>query len=707
MANDRSGPRQVKTYCRICQGFCGMVVTVENDRILKVRGDKSDPMSRGYACYKGLQAVEQHYGEGRLLQSLHRVEGELRPAPSVLVLRDAGERLRDLIARHGPTSVGFFMGTQSYYHALNGPLINSFADALGTPRRFVTMTIDQSAKWVAESRMGGWHAGAQRFDTADAWMFVGSNPLVSMATGAGPGIFVIPNPVKLLREARARGMRVIVIDPRRTETAKFADLHLQLVPGRDAELAASLLHVILHRGWHDRDFCDAHVSGVERLAEHVEPFAPQRVADMAGVAAEDIERAAALFARDSRTGMVGTGTGPDMARHSNLAEHLYQSINIVCGRFPREGDDLANTGVLMPSPEPRAEVVAPNRDWEAGPKTLVHGLGPIRGTMMSAEIANEILIDHPQRMRALICVGGNLAVALPDQARAIKALEALELLIVIDPRLGATARHADFVIAPTLQYERADHTGTLESFFQLQYAHATRAVVPPPDGADVVAESEALWSLAKAVGIDLSLGLEGDGPPGEEALLGRIASGGRLGPADLMDTEGGILFDGPAIRIGPRSNDERFELLADDVAGELTQLARKLPRQRPGEDSGSRRFQLTVRRHRELMNSFGADFEATWKRLPGNPAYLHPDDIADLGLAPGAMIRIVRGNRSIAARVAADADLRRGVVSISHGWSGTPDEPWSATNALVDADSDVQAINRMPVMTGFEVELRR
>ena len=106
------------------------------------------------------------------------------------------------------------------------------------------------------------------------------------------------------------------------------------------------------------------------------------------------------------------------------------------------------------------------------------------------------------------------------------------------------------------------------------------------------------------------------------------------------------------------------------------------------------------------MNSLGADFEATWKQLPGNPAYLHPDDMAELGLAPGTMIHIVRGNRSIAAPVAADADLRRGIVSISHGWSGTPDELWSATNVLVDADANVQAVNRMPVMTGFEVELR-
>ena len=706
MSQNSSESRQVKSYCRICQGVCGMVVTVENDRIVKVRGDKADPMSRGFACYKGLQAVEQHYGKGRLLQSLHRVDGELQPAPSARVLREAGKKLRALIDRHGPESVGFFMGTQSYYYALNGPLINGFAAALGTPRQFITMTIDQSAKWIAESRIGGWHAGAQRFDTADVWMIVGSNPLVSMATGAGPGLFVTANPVKLLREARARGMRFIVIDPRRTETAKFADLHLKLIPGRDAELAASLLHVILGRRWHDQDFCDAHVNGLDRLAEHVEPFAPQQVADAVGVAAADIERAAALFARDSRTGMVGTGTGPNMARHSNLAEHLYQSINIVCGRFPRQGDELANTGVLMPSLEPRAEVVPPNRDWEAGTRTLLHGLGPIRGTMMSAEIANEILIDDPKRMRALICVGGNLAVALPDQARAVAALNALDLLIVIDPRLGATARLTDFVIAPTLQYERADHTGVLEGFFQIPYAHATRALVPPPKGADVVSESHALWSLAGAVGVDLSLGLEGEGPPDEEALLGRIASGGRIDPGHLIDTEGGIVHDGPAIPIGARSNDERFELLADDVAQDLAQLALKLPRQPTTKGVGPPKFLLTVRRHRELMNSLGADFEATWKRLPGNPAYLHPDDIAELGVAPGAMIRIVRGNRSIAAPVAADADLRRGIVSISHGWSGTPEEPWSATNALVDADADVQAINRMPVMTGFEVELR-
>lgn len=705
--------REAKSFCRVCYAFCGTIVTVENDHVIKVHGDRGDPLSRGYICFKGVQAPEQHNGPARLLHPLRRVDDRLEPTTSTQALDEAGRRLADIVERYGPGAVGFFTGTQCFLGTLNSDLVNAFARALDTPRVFATMTIDQSAKWIAEQRLGAWVAGPQTFMTSDVWMIIGANPLVSMTLPAGADGLAFTDPVKTVKEVRARGMKLIVIDPRRSETAKVADLFLQPLPGRDAELIAAILHVIFREGWHDAQFCRDYVDGLEDLRAALQPFAPQICAQTIGVTPAEIEAAAALFARDARSGMAGGGTGPDMARHSNLAEHLIQVLNVVCGRFPREGEAMANPGVLLRGRSARAGVSRPaQREWEQGPKTRKHGLGRLKGTMMSAEITAEILHPGEDRMRALICIGGNPAVALPDQAKAEEALQALDLLIVIDPRMSATARLADYVFAPPLQYERPDHTGFLERLHQVPYGHVTPAIVPEPDGSDLVADWRVLWSLARSCGLTLNLrghDLPTDQPPTTEELFVIQTEGTRVSLAEVAAHDGGAIFPGEPTYIQPRRDNNRFQLMPADVAGEIADLLQELRNPQPfrAADASEDTFQLTVRRHRETMNSAGSDFDATWARMPGNPAYLHEDDMARLGLKAGDLIEIVRSDARIAARVAVDNGVRRGVISVGHARPGLRSRPWEATNALVDGENEVQAINRMPVMTGINVKIER
>jgi len=703
-----AGAREEKSYCRMCQAFCGVIVTIKDDRVVKVRGDRDDPMSRGYVCFKGLQAPEQHHGGKRLRRPLHRVDGALAEGDSARLLDEAGRKLKAIVDAHGPEAVGFFKGTQCGYNAINSNMVDAFVAALGTPRTFITMTIDQSAKWVAEQRLGVWAAGGQSYFESDVWMFVGANPLVSMIAAGGPHYFLTPDPVKTLKERKARGRTLIVIDPRRSETARFADLFLQPRPGRDAELIASILHVILREGWQDRDFCTAYVDGLDALRRAVEPFAPHNCADIIGVEPQEIEAAAAMFARDAKTGMAGSGTGPDMARHSNLAEHLIQALNVVCGRYPRAGDHVANSGVLMRARTPKAHVSLPDvREWEREPKSRKHGLGRIKGTMMSTEIADEILHPGEDRMRALICIGGNLAVALPDQAKAERALEALELLIVIDPRLTATARLAHYVFAPALQFERADHTASLEVIHPVPFAHATPALVPRPPDSDLVEDWYPVWSLARSCGLQLRIAgtdLPMDNAPVPEELHRLQTAAAPVSFDDVRAHRGGRVFARAPLVVEPGTSGKRFQLLPSDVQAEIATLVQEMQAPEP---LGGNALRLTVRRHRETNNSTAADFDATWKRLPGNPAYFHPADLTRLGLKPGDLIEVVRGSARIAARAAEDEDLREGIVAVGHCRPGSADRPWEATNALVDAENEVQSINRMPIMTGMFVRIER
>lgn len=703
----------VKSFCRVCHAFCGYDVTVEDGRITRLQGDKTDPVSLGYACFKGLRSAEFYNDEKRVKRPLMRRDGELVEVSSEEALTRAGERLKQILAESGPEALGFFVGTQAYFNALSYPTINAFASAVGTPKIFTTMTIDQSAKWIAPARMGEWKAGALPFEEADVWMIAGANPMTTMVGAAGSTYFAFSHPVEKMKRAKERGMKLVVIDPRQSETAAMADIHLQIIPGRDPEVAAALLHVILAEGWHDHEFCDQYVNGLEAMRQAVAPFSPEAVAPVAGVSAEQIRAAAAMFARDGRRGMVGTGSGPDMARFSNTAEHLYQAINVVCGRFPRPGDRVANAGVLRPPFEMSADVTPPTREWERGPKTAANGLGTIRGTMMSAEISNEIMHPGEGRLRALIVVGGNPQVALPDQAFAEKALSSIDLLVVIDPNLSGTARLADYIIGPKLPYERADHSLYLERNFQVPFSHYTPAVVPPPEGSDVVDDWYALWRIAQAAGISLQFAGEPLAAPGSqqaptsEELLARLVKGSRV-PLEQVKAAGqGALFDNE-LRVSPRSSDARFEVMPEDVAAEVGQVAQQMQGSAIIASSAGNEFQAVVRRHKDMMNSTGTYFPSVIRRYGTNPIYMNPNDMARLGLAEGDEVLVSSsGDREIGGRLKSDRRLREGVISISHGWSGRASHPLEATNRLIDPDEGKATINHMPILTGYAVTVTR
>ena len=223
------------------------------------------------------------------------------------------------------------------------------------------------------------------FDESDAWLLVGNNPLISMSGGIPPA-----NPARRLREANARGMKLVVIDPRRTEVARFADVYLQPRPGEDPTLLAALLHVVIRDGLVDRDFVRDHVSGFAELEAAVAPFTPRFAAERAGVPAAEIERAARVFGGAQR-GCGVAGTGPNMAPHGNLTEYLLLCLNTVCGRWRRAGERVANPGALLPQAVPVAQAQAPRRAFGFGEKLRVRGLANSAAGLPTAALADEIL----------------------------------------------------------------------------------------------------------------------------------------------------------------------------------------------------------------------------------------------------------------------------------------------------------------------------
>ncbi len=532
-----------------------------------------------------------------------------------------------------------------------------------------------------------------------------------MSVQGGSG-FPALNPTKRLQDAKARGLRLIVVDPRRSETARLADLHLQIHPGEDATLAAGLLHVILARNWHDAGFCADHVAegsgGLADLRRALAPFTPDAVAARAGVPADQIIAAAGMFARTGTRGAATTGTGPDMGPHSNLAEHLYECLNVLCGRYPRAGETIANPGVLGPRGGRRAEVTTPRRPWDSGPKGPT-GHGRLFGELMSNTLADAMLTRGNGGVRALISLAGNPVAALPNQRKVVRAFESLDLLVAVEPFMTQTARLAHYILPPKLMYERADITMFNETFvYPEPFAQHTPALVEPPAGSEVADEWLLFWELARRLDLPIAFDrvpLDRNRKPTTEGLLDILARDAQVLLTEVRRHPGGAVFEVPPQSVapaGPKAG--RFAVAPDDVVAELAAL----PTEKPGAGFTHR---LAVRRMREVINSAFHHPPAIRRRAPHNPACLHPGDLAALGLGDGQRIVIESAHGQIPAIVEADDSLKPGTVTISHGWGGLPDDGkayeqvGSSTNRLIGSEP-AEPINAMAWMTGVPVRIR-
>ena len=693
------------SYCRICQASCGVLVEVEDDRVLKITGDRENALSGGFTCPKGRRGADFHHGPQRLLHSQRRgPDGRLSDVDVSVAISEIADRLHAVIDEHGVDAVGLFQGTQSTFATLTRPFMQSFMRALGSRKYFSTMTIDQSAKWVVPLRMGEYLGGRQSFADSDVWLLSGTNPLVSV-NGGNFDAPLVHDPSARLRDARRRGLQLIVIDPRVTETAARADLHLQPLPGHDALVFAGLLQVIFAEGLFDSDFCARYVDGLDELREAVAAITPELVEQCAGVPAADLVRAARIFGSAQR-GMVSTGTGVCMGPNSNVAEHLAICLNVVCGRYLREGEDSEGGAVLNPGPAPRAEVAAPNRMWETGFLSRVGGVGQLLGQMPTGLFADELLEPGPDRVRALIAIGGNPVSALPNTARAIEALRSLDLLVTIDPRLSETAQLADYVIAPTLPFERADHTRFMESLFPLPFAQYAAPLITAPDG--VLEDWQFLYRLASALDLTLRFAgreLDMTSEPTSEALLDMLVERGRVPLAELREHPHGLSVEPIARPVAPASAGaaERLQLFPDDVQAEFdAALVVSL-----APTSEQYPLRLAVRRMREVMNSLGRDVPG----LPShtyNPAYLNPSEMAALGLCEEQLVEIHSAHGRIRAIVHADAKVRPGVLSMTHSWGGPieSDDPriaGSNVNRLLSNAAGLESVNHMPTMSAVPV----
>ena len=706
------GVQTKHTFCRVCHASCPMEVDIEDNRVLAVRGVMDDPLFEGYTCIKGRQIPDQMADPKRIRQPLRRrPDGTFEETTSSTALDEIAAELRRIIDTYGPRAVASYTGTGGYQNSVAVPAARAFHQGLDSVSFYTSVTIDQPAKGLAPLRLGGWEAGYHSFTDSDVHMAIGYNSMVS--SYAPLGGLQGTNPFTVMRRRKADGMKLIVVDPRRTELASFADIHLQIRPGQDTTLLAGMIKIVLDEGLQDHDFCERWVDQMGELEAAVSGFELDLVAERTQLDADDLVAATRMFAEGPR-GTAGTGTGPNMAAHSSLTEHMTMVLNTILGRVNREGDLMENGLLLYPEMPHRAQATAPRRPAN-GPEARIRNLRGYRGEMPAATLAEEILTPGEGRIRALIVSGGNPVVAFPDHELTMRAMEDLELLVVVDYRMTASAEMADYVIAPTLPLERADVPHLMDRWFRAPYTNYTEAVLER-DG-DVLNEWEVFWELASRLGSELPL--PGGSPdmterPDTDEIIDRSYHGSRMPLDEVRANQRRVHLDKKMV-VEPADENAtaKFTPAPDDFVAELATVLDESDEVFAGVDVSEYPFRLVSRRLKHVLNSTGTELPKLARKGTTNPAYMHPDDVADLGLETGDVIEISSPQASLLGVVEAADDVKRGVISMAHSWGGRSltdekvREIGAPTSRLVSTEVGHDPVTGMVVSSAIPVAVQK
>ncbi len=709
------------SFCRVCQNFCPVDVHIVDGAVRRITGASDNDIYRGYTCIKGRSHPGLYSHPERVLRSLKRLpDGRLVEIPTLDAVDEIATILGIVVERHGPRAFALFMGTYvPFENPINLSMVASFIRAIGSPMMFTTSTIDQPGKPIARGFHGQWMAPSQAFSEPDVALVVGSNPLVSLVGPAG-------YPTSFIRKLEERKGHLVVIDPRQTETARRASIHLQVKPGEDAAVLAGMIHILIAEGLVDREFIAENVDGYEQLRAAVAPFTPDYVARRAGIDAADLVAAARIIGGAPR-GYAASGTGANMSGSGALVEYLVLCLTSIRGHWTRAGERLPSPSVLTSAIEPpRAQARPPFPEVEHGERLRVRGLTQSRAGMPTSALADEILTPGDGQVRALISTGANPAKCIPDQLKVVDALRSLDVLVQVDVQMSATARLADYVIAAQLPYEMPGTNGFMYRMAEYSvgaglpepFGQYTDAVVEPPPGSDVIEQWRFFYLLAQRLGLDLAFdglvpdgseptAVDMEGPGDTQALMGIVHAGSRIPLDEVRRHPQGAVFTEPAVHVEPKQDgwSGRLDVGNATMLGDLVATVAQEPR----EEDDAYPFRLLARRMAHVMNS--PALVAPPNKPAYNPASLHPEDLAALGVAAGALVEIRSARGAVVAVADSDPTMRPGTVSMTHSFGDLPGEDddvrrWgSSIGRLIADDVAYDRYSGQPRMSNIPVRV--
>ena len=645
--------------CHLCEAICGLTIetaTAEDGSVAiqSIKGDPQDSFSRGHICPKAVALQDIQNDPDRLRQPMRRIGSQWQPIGWDEAFALVAERLAAIQTAHGANAVGIYQGNPSVHNYGLMTHSNYFLGLLKTRSRFSATSVDQLPHHLVSMQMYG-HGlllPVPDIDATDFMLVLGGNPLASNGS-----MMSVPDVEKRLKAIKARGGKLVVVDPRRSETAAIADQHLFIRPGQDAALLIGILNTLFEENLGRASHLP--VSGVEEVRAALSGFSVAAMSERCGIAEAVIRQLARDFAAADKAVCYGR-MGVSTQVFGTLCQWLVQLINLVSGNLDRVGGAVCAL--------PALDVVGATRGgnfnrWQS----RVSGLPEYGGELPVAALAEEMLTPGEGQIRALITVAGNPVSSTPNGRQLDRALQGLEFMVSVDLYINETTRHADLILPSTAPLEH-DHYDS--SFYNLTVRNVSRfneAILPKPQGA--LHDWEIFVGLAKAfaahTGVDLKptmapeqmidMGLR-FGPYGDKsehklslATLREHPHGVDLGPlssnlAQRLKTTDQQVQAAPALLIGDL---ERFAAQAQPSADELL---------------------LIGRRHVRSNNSWMHNFHRLVKGKPRHQLLMHPQDLTARGLTDGQRVRVQSRVGVVEVEVASSEEMMPGVVSLPHGW---------------------------------------
>jgi len=689
--------RSVFRICTLCEATCGIEVVIEGDTIVTIRGDAEDPFSRGYICPKAYALKGLQEDPDRLRQPVKRTAAGFVPIEWDEAFALAIGGLSRARAEHGDNAVGVYLGNpsaHSLHSMLYGPVL---LKALATQQVYSASSADQLPKMVSAALMfgGGLTIPVPDLDRTDYLLVLGGNPVVSNGS-----LMTAPDVKKRLEAIVARGGKVVVIDPRRTETARIATEHCFIRPGTDALFLLALCNVIVGEGLDDLGAAAEHVSHLSQARDIVARYCPERVAARCGIAADVIRRIAReLCAADSAAcyGRIGT----TCQEFGTLASWAVDLVNVLSGNLDRPGGAM----FAGPAASRGANHQQPGRAQRFGRwRSRVRDFPEMFGELPVSTLADEILEPGAGQIRAMLTVAGNPVSSAPNVGRLAEAFAAVPFMVAVDFYINETTRFADVILPPPAPLERDTYDVALYHLAIRNVAKYSPPALPKPAGQPD--EWEILLTLAKGLmgqaAIDLATVDDfiaraltereiGDGGRWEGLTVDESmkASASLNGPRRLLDLmlRVGLHGDGYGRDVGGVSlatleanphgvdlgalqsrlpavlgtADGTIDLAPELIVGDLERLDASLAAEVPS-------HVLIGRRHLRSNNSWMHNIREMVKGKPRCTLLIHPDDAGALGVASGNRLRVASRVGEVIATVETSDEIMPGVVSLPHGW---------------------------------------
>ena len=711
----------VHRQCTLCEAHCGIDVEVEGDRVLRITGDREDPISRGYICPKAAALADLYEDPDRLRQPVRRVGSEWEQIGWDEALDLATDGLRGVQRRHGDDAVATYFGNPSAHTMAVLPGL-TLRHVLQTRNHYSATSSDQLPQHLTSAEMFGNLAlfPIPDIDRTDHMIVFGANPSVSNGS-----LMTAPGARHRLRAIIERGGTVVVVDPRRTETAALASEHVAIAPGGDAYLLLGMLHVLFAEGRTQLGDLAANADGLATVEAIAAQWPVDRAAPIAGVDAATIARLAREFAEAERAVAYGR-VGVCHQRTGSVTHWLINLLNAVTGNLDRPG------GAMFPNPAfDVGGLLRLSRALGFGDHgrftQRVSGLPEMNGELPVAGLADEILTPGPGQVRGMFIFAGNPVLSTPGGARLDEALATLEWCVAVDPYITETTRHADVILPPVSTLERSDIDVVMPLVSVRNHIRHSPAAIRKPKGA------REDWEILNGLTSRLGRGVGRRAEAAVAGLPGPLTSPERLIDLGLAFGPYGILRRGPrkgltvakikraphGIDLGPLeprlpgaldTPGKRVQLAPHVLVDEAGRLAERAQEREVALSDG---YDLTLIGRRQLRsnNSWMHNSARLMKGADRCTALLHPDDAGARGLVDGDRVRVVSRVGAIELPLEVSDEMRPGVISVPHGfgharagvgWRHAAEKAGASVNditdpSVVDVVTGNAAFNAVPV----------